>query len=130
MFLSGWGISDLSNGHWSEIMLEQKQNMVLNGSTWPQLPRSPVNVIKPEFNNPDVHLPLGGAVPLLAGGMLYGLRPAFGDPYTHSLRWGEKWVAMARWIVAANMPMNLVGCTWNGRCPANSRNTISNELVF
>ena len=53
-----------------------------------------------------------------------------------SQRWKETRAAMARWIAADSMPLNLVESksfqrfctTLNGRCPAYSRKAISNKV--
>ena len=58
-------------------------------------------------------------------------------PYTvGSTRWNENRVALARWIAADSMPLNLVESpafhrfctTLNGRCPGFSRKAISNKV--
>ena len=58
-------------------------------------------------------------------------------PYTvGSARWSESRAALARWIAADSMPMNLVESpafrrfctTLNGRCPGFSRKAISNKV--
>ena len=59
------------------------------------------------------------------------------QPYAvGSMRWTESRAALARWIAADSMPMNLVEspafrrfCTsLNGRCPGFSRKAISNKV--